>query len=62
MIITVKTIVLLYGIAMLIALVVGIIISKKQNRNKVNQEPAISVSNSGKPLRDSLKYLKPICK
>ena len=62
MIISLKAIIYLYVLAMLIALVLGIFISRKQNRKNADQEPVISVSNSGKPLRDSIEYLKPICK
>jgi len=62
MIITWKTIVLLYVLALFIAICLGIVISNNHNRNKVDQEPATSITNSGKPLRDSLQYLKPICK
>lgn len=62
MIIGWKTIVVLYAIAMVMAVILGMIISHRQNRNRLEQEPAISVSNTGKPLRDSIQYLKIICK
>lgn len=62
MIISLKAIIDLYVLAMLIALVLGIFIGRKQNRKNTGQEPVISVSNSEKPLRDSIEYLKPICK